>query len=91
LYFASSTLSISVRVSLSVLLTLVLAVSFHHAQLTILLLLTTVLEPYHGRVAYVPDLGEDDIKQYHYDEKTGTLSPTCTISCGPSDLKPHGA
>jgi hypothetical protein len=56
----------------------------------IMLLLTTVLEPYHGRVAYVPDLGEDDIKQYHYDEKTGTLSPTCTISCGPSDLKPHG-
>jgi hypothetical protein len=55
-----------------------------------MLLVTTVLEPYHGRVAYVPDLGEDDIKQYHYDEKTGTLSPTCTISCGPSDLKPHG-
>lgn len=49
-----------------------------------------VIEPYHGRVAFVPDLGEDDIKQLHYDEKTGELSRTCTISCGPSDMKPHG-
>eukprot|EP00611_Tribonema_gayanum_P032116 TRINITY_DN945_c0_g3_i2.p1 TRINITY_DN945_c0_g3~~TRINITY_DN945_c0_g3_i2.p1 ORF type:complete len:464 (+),score=137.86 TRINITY_DN945_c0_g3_i2:150-1394(+) len=49
-----------------------------------------VLDPFFGRVAFVPDLGDDDIKQHLYDEKTGTLTPTCTIPCGPEGVGAHG-
>jgi len=49
-----------------------------------------VLDPYFGRVAFVPDLGEDNIKQHIYDENTGVLTPTCTLPCGPESTQPHG-
>jgi 6-phosphogluconolactonase len=49
-----------------------------------------ILDPYYGKVAFVPDLGEDDIKTYHYDEDTGVLTPSARISAGPAELKPHG-
>lgn len=49
-----------------------------------------VLDPFFGRVAFVPDLGEDDIKQHLYDENTGVLSPTTSIKCGPDGMGPHG-
>ncbi|KAG5174906.1 Lactonase, 7-bladed beta-propeller-domain-containing protein [Tribonema minus] len=49
-----------------------------------------VLDPFFGRVAFVPDLGEDNIKQHLYDEATGTLTPTCTIACGPEGVGAHG-
>jgi 6-phosphogluconolactonase len=49
-----------------------------------------VLDPFFGKVAFVPDLGEDNIKQHVYDESTGTLTPTCTIKCGPDGMGAHG-
>ncbi|CAM9779240.1 unnamed protein product [Chrysoparadoxa australica] len=41
-------------------------------------------------VALVPDLGEDDIKQYVYDEETGELHPTVSLPCGHKTDAPHG-
>ncbi|CAM9684330.1 unnamed protein product [Discosporangium mesarthrocarpum] len=49
-----------------------------------------VLDPYLGRVAFVPDLGMDNIQQLLYNENTGRLTPTTTLECGPENLKPHG-
>ncbi|CAN0302346.1 unnamed protein product [Ectocarpus sp. 6 AP-2014] len=49
-----------------------------------------VLDPYFGKVAFIPDLGMDVIQQHHYDAKTGVLTPSTTLACGPDDLKPHG-
>lgn len=49
-----------------------------------------VLDPLFGRVAFVPDLGEDNIKQHVYDEALGSLAPTCTIPCGPPGMGAHG-
>jgi len=50
-----------------------------------------VLDPSHGRIAYVPDLGDDCIKQYIFDPVTGTLTPAGTILAGfePEELKTH--
>jgi 6-phosphogluconolactonase (cycloisomerase 2 family) len=41
-----------------------------------------VLDPYCGKICYVPDLGEDKIKQLNYDSKTGRLRYTCSIDSG---------
>jgi len=41
-----------------------------------------VLDPYCGKICYVPDLGEDKIKQLNYDSKTGRLRYTCSINSG---------
>ncbi|CAM9411083.1 unnamed protein product [Choristocarpus tenellus] len=49
-----------------------------------------VLDPYLGRVAFIPDLGMDNIQQLLYDQTTGRLIPTTTLECGPAELKPHG-
>jgi len=42
-----------------------------------------VLDPFHGSIAYVPDLGMDCIRQFRYDPVAGTLSPAGTIKSGP--------
>tara|TARA_B110001452_G_scaffold190553_2_gene160731 strand:- start:39 stop:329 length:291 start_codon:yes stop_codon:yes gene_type:complete len=34
-----------------------------------------VLEPTTGNIAYVPDLGMDLIRQFHFEEETGTITP----------------
>ena len=34
-----------------------------------------VLEPTMGDIAYVPDLGMDLIRQFHFEEETGTITP----------------
>jgi len=41
-----------------------------------------VLDPCFGRVAFVPDLGEDCIKQFVYDRATGALDYAGWIPCG---------
>lgn len=33
---------------------------------------------------------QDVIQQHHYDAKTGVLTPSTTLACGPAELKPHG-
>jgi len=47
-----------------------------------------VLEPTTGSIAYVPDLGMDVIRQFYFDEPSGTVTPCGTI---PSGLKSRGA
>ncbi|CAL1171233.1 unnamed protein product [Cladocopium goreaui] len=42
-----------------------------------------ILDPFFGRIAYVPDLGMDLIRQFHYDNEEGTLSARGTMSSGP--------
>lgn len=46
-----------------------------------------VLDPYHGCVAYVPDLGKDVIRELYYDAQEGQLQPLTTT---PSGLKLRG-
>ena len=41
-----------------------------------------VLEPTSGCIAYVPDLGMDVIRQFHFDEATGTVTPCGVIPSG---------
>lgn len=45
-----------------------------------------VLDPYAGRIAYVPDLGMDCIHQFTYDPRTGTLHALKPIPCAPTEL-----
>merc|ERR1740115_534476 len=42
-----------------------------------------VVDPVFGRIAYVPDLGMDLIRQFRYDPVSGTLDPIGTIPSGP--------
>jgi len=42
-----------------------------------------VLDPIFGRIAYVPDLGMDLIRQFLYDQENGTLTPLGSIPSGP--------
>jgi len=42
-----------------------------------------ILDPFFGRIAFVPDLGLDVIRQFSYDAEAGTLSPGATIPSGP--------
>lgn len=48
-----------------------------------------VLDPVFGRVAYVPDLGEDVIKQYIFNSEKGILEPAGEFKAGEGD-GPHG-
>jgi len=41
-----------------------------------------VLEPSTGTIAYVPDLGMDVIRQFHFDEESGVVTPCGTIVSG---------
>merc|ERR1719324_606822 len=41
-----------------------------------------VLEPSAGTIAYVPDLGMDLIRQFHFDEETGVVTPCGEIVSG---------
>ena len=41
-----------------------------------------VLEPTTGNIAYVPDLGMDLIRQFHFDEETGVVTPCGEIISG---------
>ena len=41
-----------------------------------------VLEPTIGTVAYVPDLGMDVIRQFHFDEESGQVTPCGVIASG---------
>eukprot|EP00908_Phaeocystis_cordata_P013060 Transcript_24098.p2 GENE.Transcript_24098~~Transcript_24098.p2 ORF type:complete len:287 (-),score=133.18 Transcript_24098:201-1061(-) len=41
-----------------------------------------VLEPSKGTVAFVPDLGMDLIRQFHFDEETGVVTPCGEIVSG---------
>lgn len=41
-----------------------------------------VLDQYFGRVAYVPDLGSDCIRQYLYDSDTGQLKAAGSVPAG---------
>ena len=43
-----------------------------------------------GRLAFVPDLGMDLIRQFYYDPDTGTLVPAGTLPSGPPSMGPHG-
>jgi len=42
-----------------------------------------ILDPFFGRVAYVPDLGMDLIRQFNYDPKTGKLEAAGVMRSGP--------
>lgn len=42
-----------------------------------------VLEPTQGSIAYVPDLGMDVIRQFHFDEESGVVTP-CGEVCSSS-------
>jgi len=42
-----------------------------------------VLDSYYGRIAYVPDLGMDIIRQFVYDPEAGTLVPAGVMKSGP--------
>jgi 6-phosphogluconolactonase (cycloisomerase 2 family) len=49
-----------------------------------------VLDPVFGRVAFVPDLGLDVIKQFIYDECTGNLQPAPSLPANSMCPGPHG-
>eukprot|EP01123_Difflugia_compressa_P012095 TRINITY_DN5053_c0_g1_i1.p1 TRINITY_DN5053_c0_g1~~TRINITY_DN5053_c0_g1_i1.p1 ORF type:complete len:406 (-),score=59.49 TRINITY_DN5053_c0_g1_i1:63-1280(-) len=49
-----------------------------------------VLDPYLGSVAYIPDLGEDVIKQYIYDIESGQLTPAGAIKADSMGITPSG-
>eukprot|EP00730_Choanoeca_flexa_P000604 TRINITY_DN10264_c0_g1_i4.p1 TRINITY_DN10264_c0_g1~~TRINITY_DN10264_c0_g1_i4.p1 ORF type:complete len:405 (+),score=119.19 TRINITY_DN10264_c0_g1_i4:128-1342(+) len=48
-----------------------------------------VLDPYKGHLAFVPDLGLDDIKLFAYDQETGNLTKAYHVKPGP-DGEAHG-
>mmetsp|Transcript_28692 Transcript_28692/g.66570 ORF Transcript_28692/g.66570 Transcript_28692/m.66570 type:complete len:491 (+) Transcript_28692:99-1571(+) len=49
-----------------------------------------VLEPEHGKIAYVPDLGMDVIRQFRYDSATGSLEAAGTTPSGPPGRRALG-
>jgi len=48
------------------------------------------LDPVTQAVAYVPDLGEDSLKQFAFDQETGVLTPSGDIFTGDLSTGPHG-
>jgi len=44
-----------------------------------------VLDSYFGRIAYVPDLGMDVIREFYYDPEAGKLTPTAVVRSGPAE------
>ncbi|CAE7288342.1 pgl [Symbiodinium sp. CCMP2592] len=49
-----------------------------------------ILDPFYGRIAYVPDLGMDLIRQFYYDPEAGELTAAGTMSSGPPGRKALG-
>jgi len=49
-----------------------------------------VLDSYFGRIAYVPDLGMDLIRQFRYDPVEGKMLAAGTMRSGPADRKALG-
>ncbi|CAE7036184.1 pgl [Symbiodinium natans] len=49
-----------------------------------------ILDPFYGRIAYVPDLGMDLIRQFYYDPEAGQLFAAGTMSSGPAGRKALG-
>lgn len=49
-----------------------------------------ILDPFFGKIAFVPDLGMDIIRQFHYDSEAGTLTPAGSVKSGPADGRSHG-
>eukprot|EP00933_Yihiella_yeosuensis_P020912 TRINITY_DN16687_c0_g1_i1.p1 TRINITY_DN16687_c0_g1~~TRINITY_DN16687_c0_g1_i1.p1 ORF type:complete len:433 (-),score=69.78 TRINITY_DN16687_c0_g1_i1:73-1371(-) len=49
-----------------------------------------ILDPFFGRIAYVPDLGMDVIRQFFYDPEAGKLSAAGLLSSGPAGRKALG-
>jgi 6-phosphogluconolactonase (cycloisomerase 2 family) len=49
-----------------------------------------ILDSYFGRIAFVPDLGMDVIRQFRYDPEGGSLTPAGMIRSGPPDPKALG-
>jgi len=45
-----------------------------------------VLDSYFGRIAYVPDLGMDVIREFLYDPDAGTLTPASVLRSGPENM-----
>merc|ERR1719181_670212 len=42
-----------------------------------------ILDPFFGKIAFVPDLGMDMIRQFRYDADAGELRAGCIIPSGP--------
>lgn len=49
-----------------------------------------VLDPFYGRIAFVPDLGMDLIRQFRYCQSEGTLKEAGTVPSGPPGAKALG-
>lgn len=49
-----------------------------------------ILDPFFGKIAFVPDLGMDLIRQFRFDPAKGTLAPTGTVMSGPEGRKALG-
>lgn len=49
-----------------------------------------ILDAFFGRIAFVPDLGMDLIRQFRFDPKTGTLTAVGTVPSGPPGRKALG-
>jgi len=45
-----------------------------------------VLDSYFGRIAYVPDLSMDVIREFLYDPDAGTLTPASVLRSGPENM-----
>merc|ERR1711862_976261 len=48
------------------------------------------LDPFFGQIAYVPDLGMDLIRQFHFDKVKGVLRPAGTVPSGPPGRRALG-
>jgi len=49
-----------------------------------------ILDPFFGRLAFVPDLGKDVIRQFLFSPENGNLTDCGAVPAGPSDLGPLG-
>jgi len=49
-----------------------------------------ILDPFFGRIAFVPDLGMDIIRQFRYDQVAGSLAAAGAVKSGPDGRKALG-
>jgi 6-phosphogluconolactonase (cycloisomerase 2 family) len=49
-----------------------------------------ILDPFYGKIAYVPDLGMDVIRQFLFNPEKGDLSAAGTVSSGPAGRQALG-
>jgi len=49
-----------------------------------------ILDPFFGRIAYVPDLGMDIIRQFRYDQAAGALVAAGAVKSGPAGRRALG-